>query len=404
MDTSLSLSSTKTITFTFFMITCMFYNPTDSGAVQLTQQNVDMTLASNELVFINFYADWCRFSNLLMPIFDEAAEAVAKEFPESGKVVMGKVDCDQESSVATRFHITKYPTLKVIRNGQPAKREYRGQRSVEAFTSFIKKQLEDPIKEFKLLKELGQLESNKRIIIGYFDRRDQPEYNIFRRVATNLKDDCQFHVGFEQASEKMHPPGQPIIVFRPDKDRSNDLDETYPGSLTNFDELHIWVSEKCVPLVREITFENAEELTEEGLPFLILFHTPEDKDSIKRFNEIVQTDLLSEKQTINFLTADGKKFAHPLHHLGKSEKDLPLIAIDSFRHMYLFPNYKDIEVPGKLKQFIQDLYSGKLHREFHYGPDTDSDTENIPTTPPESTFRKLAPSKNRYTLLSKDEL
>ena len=40
--------------------------------------------------------------------------------------------------------------------------------------------------------------------------------------------------------------------------------------------------------------------------------------------------------------ADGKKFAHPLHHLGKGEKDLPLIAIDSFRHMYLFPEYKQL--------------------------------------------------------------
>lgn len=26
-------------------------------------------------------------------------------------------------------------------------------------------------------------------------------------------------------------------------------------------------------------------------------------------------------------------------------------------------------IPGKLKQFVDDLYSGKLHREFHYGPD-----------------------------------
>lgn len=94
----------------------------------------------------------------------------------------------------------------------------------------------------------------------------------------------------------MHPPGQPVVVFRPDKDRSNDLDETYNGSLSNFDELHIWIAEKCVPLVREITFENAEELTEEGLPFLILFHSPDDKESIKRYNEIVQTDLLSEKR------------------------------------------------------------------------------------------------------------
>lgn len=121
---------------------------------------------------------------------------------------------------------------------------------------------------------------------------------MFRRVAMNLKDDCQFHAGFGDASMQMHPPGQPIIVFRPDKDRSNDLDETYNGSLSNFDELHIWISEKCVPLVREITFENAEELTEEGLPFLILFHNPDDKESIKRYNELVQKELLSEKRKI----------------------------------------------------------------------------------------------------------
>lgn len=110
-------------------------------------------------------------------------------------------------------------------------------------------------------------------------------------------------------------------------------------------------------------------------------------------------------ESINFLTADGKKFAHPLHHLGKSEKDLPLIAIDSFRHMYLFPNFSDMNIPGKLKQFMQDLYSGKLHREFHYGPeDTDNNADKQMTTPPESTFKKLAPSKNRYTILGRDEL
>lgn len=101
-----------------------------------------------------------------MPIFDDAADKVAQEFPEAGKVVMGKVDCDKETSLATRFHITKYPTLKLIRNGQPAKREYRGQRSSEAFVTFIKKQLEDPVKEFYHIRELTDLESNKRIVIG----------------------------------------------------------------------------------------------------------------------------------------------------------------------------------------------------------------------------------------------
>lgn len=115
-------------------------------------------------------------------------------------------------------------------------------------------------------------------------------------MATNVKDDCIFYAGFGEASQQMHPPGEPVIVFRPDRERSNDLDETFMGSLKNFDELHVWTAEKCIPLVREINFENAEELTEEGLPFLILFHHPDDKESIKRFTEVVQTELLSEKR------------------------------------------------------------------------------------------------------------
>ncbi|XP_055533178.1 endoplasmic reticulum resident protein 44 [Wyeomyia smithii] len=407
-----ALGGAKLSVFSYLMVVYLFYNPTDSGAVQLTSENLDMTLASNELIFINFYAEWCRFSNILQPIFDEAADKVREAFPDAGRVVMGKVDCDKESTVASRFHISKYPTLKVIRNGQPTKREYRGARTVEAFTEFIKKQLEDPIKEFHNLKDLEMLDTKKRILVGYFDRRDMPEYSTFRRVASHLKEDCVFHAGFGDVVAAMHPPGQPIIVFRPDVAVTDGNDEVFKGDLNSFDELNIWVQENCVPLVREITFENAEELTEEGLPFLILFHGPDDFQSIKDYKAVIEGQLLSEKQNINFLTADGKRFAHPLHHLGKSQSDLPLIAIDSFRHMYLFPNFKDIFVPGKLKQFLNDLYSGKLHREFHYGPErTDDNTIEIATnqdvkkgtTPPESTFKHLAPSDKRYTLL-KDEL
>lgn len=101
---------------------------------------------------------------------------------------------------------------------------------------------------------------------------------------------------FRNASNALHPPGEPIIVFRSDKALSNDEDETYRGSLSNYDELNVWAQEKCVPLVREITFENAEELTEEGLPFLILFHAPDDVESVKLYKDIVTRTLISEKR------------------------------------------------------------------------------------------------------------
>lgn len=99
----------------------------------------------------------------------------------------------------------------------------------------------------------------------------------------------------------MHPPGQPIVVFRSDKALSNDKDETYQGTLNNFDELNIWAQEKCVPLVREITFENAEELTEEGLPFLILFHAPDDTESVKNYKDVVTRTLIDEKRKLNHI-------------------------------------------------------------------------------------------------------
>lgn len=71
--------------------------------------------AKNELVFINFYADWCRFSNLLGPIFDEAADKVAEAFPNPGQVVMGKVDCDKEGM---NFLFFKYPFSYLLKEFQ----------------------------------------------------------------------------------------------------------------------------------------------------------------------------------------------------------------------------------------------------------------------------------------------
>ncbi|PIO61651.1 hypothetical protein TELCIR_16820, partial [Teladorsagia circumcincta] len=115
----------------------------------------------------------------------------------------------------------------------------------------------------------------------------------------------------------------------------------------------------------EVTFENVEELTEEGLPFLLFFRDSKRKDQDKMFTEQVIRELADQRASINPLLADGHKFAHPLKHLGKTMKDLPVLAIDSFQHMYLFPDMSQLTVPGKLREFVMDLHSGKLHKDFH---------------------------------------
>ena len=106
-------------------------------------------------------------------------------------------------NLGTRFHITKYPTLKYVRNGQIQKREYRGQRNAESFVNFVAEQTTDPIKEFTNLEELQNLDNQKRHILGYFEKKDSSEYENFRKMASNLKDDCVFFAGFGDVSKQI---------------------------------------------------------------------------------------------------------------------------------------------------------------------------------------------------------
>ncbi|XP_048639068.1 endoplasmic reticulum resident protein 44 [Marmota marmota marmota] len=421
------------------------FTPVTTEITSLDTENIDEILNNADVALVNFYADWLRklrfrkvirlskwwnwdltqtFSiktdailnmNLcLNTCWAETGQSTEKEpwtwaHPDQvrGNVNFVVVVVVLLADIAQRYRISKYPTLKLFRNGMMMKREYRGQRSVKALADYIRQQKSDPIQEIQDLAEITTLDRSKRNIIGYFEQKDSDNYRIFERVASILHDDCAFLSAFGDVSKPERYSGDNII-YKPPGHSAPDM--VYLGSMTNFDLTYNWIQDKCVPLVREITFENGEELTEEGLPFLILFHMKEDTESLEIFQTEVARQLISEKGTINFLHADCDKFRHPLLHIQKTPADCPVIAIDSFRHMYVFGDFQDVLIPGKLKQFVFDLHSGKLHREFHHGPDpTDTapgeQVQDIASSPPESSFQKLAPSEYRYTLLrDRDEL
>lgn len=253
------------------------------------------------------------------------------------------------ASLGTRFHITKYPTLKLMMNGKIHKREYRGQRSVDSMVAHVQELLKDPIESINSYEQLSQVEERKGAVVAYArsdSKTPAAEYALFRKVARDLRDDCRFYwVTGTPVDTYGGSDQRPVTVrFKPPRSKPATDNLEFPNAaLKSYDELSTWSTDKCIPLVREITFENAEELTEEGLPFVILFHHPDDKRSVDQFTQVVHQELLGESGNVNFLLADGIKFAHPLQHLGKSSRDLPLVAIDSFRHMYMFPNFDDIK-------------------------------------------------------------
>jgi endoplasmic reticulum resident protein 44 len=352
---------------------------TEREPVILTDANVDAVMSKSELVFVAFVAEWCHFSRMLSPVWKNTAKEITKQFPEE-KITLAIVQTDKGGgNLGTKHSVNKYPTMKLFRRGTVSKREYRGQRSVEAFTSYLSDQMSSPVVVFeknddfekggnsvegKAVPRMNRV--SERNVVGYFENKHSTAYETFEALAGNLKDDCKFWAGVGEGTKEERFSGD-NIVFKP-KGQGNS-DQVFMGDITNSKLLMQWVHDKCVPLVRQITFQNGEELTEEGLPFVILFHKKEDTKSLADYQSAIEREVIDQRGKVNFLHADCQQFSHPLFHLGKSVNDCPVIAIDSFKHMYNFPKFQDIHVPNKFKRFIDDLHSGKLHREFHDGPD-----------------------------------
>eukprot|EP00039_Didymoeca_costata_P023795 m.8304 g.8304 ORF g.8304 m.8304 type:complete len:448 (+) comp3868_c0_seq1:118-1461(+) len=341
--------------------------------VTLSDDVMDTFTNGNEITLVNFYADWCRFSQMLKPVFAETARLLAK-YPNVG---LGSINCESSDTVVTRekYHISKYPTIKVFRRGVALKAEYRGQRSPQAIEAFITELLKDAVVAVQDENDMNEhIQRRHRAVIGHFENEDSPEFNVFHEVAAKLRDECSF-------LKFIGSPSATSIQFKNARE-----DIRFDGEIQE-EQLFNWAREHCNPIVREITFDNGEELTEEGLPFLILFYSPDDHKPVDDFTKIIKEKFTHERGNINFITADGHKFSHPLRHLGKTKKDLPVLAFDTFKHMYLFKRFNNIYKEGKLEKFVSDLHSGKLHHNLHHPTaedDDDQDTPQLEGAPKES--------------------
>lgn len=87
-----------------------------SQVLHVNGQEFQDIVAHNDLVFVDFFANWCGPCKMLAPSIDK----LAQEHPEA-KVL--KVDVDQEGSLAMQFGVQSIPTLIVFKNGQAVNRQ-----------------------------------------------------------------------------------------------------------------------------------------------------------------------------------------------------------------------------------------------------------------------------------------
>lgn len=77
----------------------------------VTDANFNETVKNNKLVLVDFWAGWCGPCRALKPTIEE----LAKEY--AGKVLIGKLDVDENPKTAECFQVFSIPTLIVFKNG-----------------------------------------------------------------------------------------------------------------------------------------------------------------------------------------------------------------------------------------------------------------------------------------------
>jgi len=76
--------------------------------VDLTDADFTATIESNDIVLVDFWAEWCGPCRMFAPWYEEVSE-------EHTDVVFGKVDTEAEQALAQAFGIRSIPTLMAFR-------------------------------------------------------------------------------------------------------------------------------------------------------------------------------------------------------------------------------------------------------------------------------------------------
>ncbi|MFW3384471.1 UNVERIFIED_CONTAM: thioredoxin [Kocuria sp. CPCC 205274] len=80
------------------------------ATVDITQDTLGQTIAENDIVLLDWWAEWCGPCKQFAPTYEAASE-------KHDDIVFGKVDTEEQQMLAASAQISSIPTLMAFREG-----------------------------------------------------------------------------------------------------------------------------------------------------------------------------------------------------------------------------------------------------------------------------------------------
>jgi thioredoxin 1 len=84
-----------------------------SKEITITGNNFDAEVINASVpVLLDFWAPWCGPCRMIAPFIEQIADKF------DGKLKVGKINVDEENSLAMRHSVVSIPTLAIYKNGE----------------------------------------------------------------------------------------------------------------------------------------------------------------------------------------------------------------------------------------------------------------------------------------------
>jgi len=342
----------------------------EENVLHLTADSFDQAIKDNSFLVVEFYAPWCGHCKTLAPEWEKAATALKGDTSAGQAIALAAVDATVERSLAEKFHIGGFPTIKVFEgNSAVNPSEYEGPRQADGIVTFLKKRAGPASRELTSAEDVASLKKDGAVIVVNAGEATEMWLNL----ANSMRDTVFWCHTTNKAALKALGVKAGTIAMVKDFDDKNPV---FTGDASSSDKIVEFIDYHRTPVALHVKKGDQDALKvvfeSEKKPNVFLFTT--DKDAgVDAFKTAVQ-DVRGKMTSARFHDSD---FAEAFQHFGLDkfigDASLPKVLIEDRKNGLRYLMEGDV-TEKSIKKFLADFKDEKLEPFLKSEPEPESNS------------------------------